>query len=775
MRTVSRQILIEGVVQGVGFRPFVYKEAHALGLTGYVTNTAQGVRILVQGSEKRIEKFARTIRSSAPPQSVLESMSVQPADGNEGPFARFQIRESVPGGERVVRISRDLAVCDDCLAELTDPRNRRYLYPFINCTNCGPRFTIVTDIPYDRAVTTMRDFPMCADCLREYEDPGNRRFHAQPNACHTCGPKMSLKANNGTIIREGGDKEAMEDILARTASLLAGGAIIGVKGLGGYRVACHAGLESAVGLLRLRKRREEKPLAVMVRDQAAAGRIVRLQKYDAARLAQVDTPIMLLPKREHHGLAAGVAPDSDTFGVMLPGTPFEHLVMRRIGFPLIMTSANFSDEPIVYRDGEALGYLQPICDFFLTGERPIHTRTDDSVLRRFRGSDYPIRRSRGAVPIPVTLPETLSAPVLAVGAELKNTICLAEGRSAYVSQHIGDLKNRETFTAFTESIAHFMTLCAVRPRIIAHDLHPQYLSTQFALDPPPSHEWVVEALKLPVQHHHAHIVSCLADNEAKGPVIGIALDGTGWGEDETVWGGEVLVADARSFTRRACFSRVVMPGGDLAIKEPWRMALAYCEAVFGKNWSEAITKPLCELPEQKLAVTMAQLSSSTSLPRTSSCGRLFDALAAMTGVCMEARYEGQPAIMFEQAGRGIRAAPYPFPVERKGDLLTIEWDELFRMTVHDMRAGVPAGIISARFHEGLADVLAAITVKLCRETGIRQAALSGGCFMNMTLLSALVSKLEAEGVTPLVHRRVPCNDGGIALGQAVAAAARLRD
>ncbi len=769
---ITKRIIVKGVVQGVGFRPFVYNRASGLGLRGTVANTTRCVEILAQGTEAAVAALETAVRETPPPQSRVESVESVTVD-HPPSFETFTIEESRADDVRIVRISRDLALCPDCRRELFDPADRRYLYPYINCTNCGPRFTIVRDIPYDRAKTTMASFPMCPECEREYRDPADRRFHAQPNACHVCGPHVSLCDRDGTVIVRGVDQSSVGALLEKAASLLAGGAVMAIKGLGGFHIACRADDEKTVAVLRARKRREQKPFAVMAKDVEAARLIVELGEDDERRLLAVDAPILLLPKKNGHGLAEGVAPESSTFGLMLPYTPLQHLLFSRIDVPLVMTSANFSDEPIARRNDEALARLSPLCDYFLLGERDIQTRADDSVVRLFRGSDYPLRRARGFTPAPVVMRTALKRPVLAVGAELKNTVCLAHGDSAFLSQHIGDLKDRETYRAFLEAIRHFLALLDVTPSLVAHDLHPQYLSTQFALDPPRDFEWAAAALKFPVQHHHAHIASCLAERGLKGPVIGVALDGTGLGTDGTVWGGEILVADRARFERRAHFHTVAMPGGDLAVREPWRMAVACLKEAAGERWRGLLTPSLAAVPEQKLAVTAAQLESATSLPLTSSCGRLFDAVSALAGVCLEARYEGQPAIELEQAlvrdGTGDGNG-YRFSIEERGDQLIIDWRDVVLAAARDAAAGVPSASISGRFHRGLSVVLVETVSAIARRTGLKDVVLSGGCFMNMTLLEDVASRCANGGLNPVVHERVPCNDGGLALGQAVVAA-----
>ena len=771
MRTVT--ISIEGIVQGVGFRPFVYKRAREHGLGGFVRNTPGGVEILAQGRPERVEAFLSVLRSEPPPQARIERIRVEEREAFPA-YGDFSIVESSGEGGRTVRISPDLALCPACREELFDPRQRRYYYPFINCTNCGPRFTIVLDIPYDRAQTTMAAFHMCPDCLREYEDPEDRRFHAQPNACHVCGPRIRLVDNGGAVRVAGTDAATVKTLITEACSLLDKGLIVGVKGLGGYHVACRADIAETVSLLRTRKRREEKPFALMVRDVAMAEGLVRLDDADRKRLADVDAPILLLEKRSGHGLAEEVAPLSTTFGVMLPATPLQHLLAAGLDMPLVMTSGNVSDEPIAYTEEDALNRLAAVCDYFITGERGIHMRNDDSVIRLIRGRDYPVRRSRGFVPLPVVLKFPAVNPVLAVGAELKNTVCLVAERTACLSQHIGDMENASVYRSFTDIIRHFMKLQEVTPRVVAHDLHPGYLSTQFALDPPPGFDWVLETLKFPVQHHHAHIASALAEHGIQEKVIGVALDGTGLGADGTIWGGEILEADLFGFTRLGSLEPMAMPGGDLAVREPWRMSLSCVHATFGRDWEEHLSPALESIPSIKRRVTVHQLENGTGLPLTSGCGRLFDAFSALAGVCLDTRYEGQPAVMFEQcADRQADETGYEFPVHNHDDVRRIDWKQAVRQAVADLRSRRPASVIAARFHAGLARVMTETAVAAARERGHTRVVLSGGCFLNRLLLERMMQGLEAAGLTPVVHTRVPCNDGGISLGQAAVAAANL--
>ena len=748
-------VQVEGVVQGVGFRPFVYSLATRLGLAGHVGNDAVGVFIEVEGPSPQVSDFLVALERDAPPLAKIETVrtTARPPRGDDG----FCIVASEPGGSRSTLVSADRATCADCLAELADPADRRFGYPFINCTNCGPRFTIVRDVPYDRALTTMAGFGLCAECEAEYRDPANRRFHAQPVCCRACGPRLRLLDAAGTE-RDG-------DPIAAAAAMLAAGRIVGLKGLGGYHLAVDAGHESAAATLRSRKHREDKPFALMAADVEAAARLCAVDQASAALLTSGRRPIVLLPRRADAPVAASVAPGGRQLGVMLPYTPLHHLLLRALGRPMVLTSGNVSDEPIAYDDEDALARLAGIADAFLTHDRPIHMRADDSVVRGFRGREMIIRRSRGYAPEPIRLRSRFPRPVLGCGAELKNTFCLGRGDHAFVSQHVGDLENYETFRSFTEGIEHFRRLFAVTPLVVAHDLHPEYLSTKYALD----REDVELAA---VQHHHAHIASCLADNNEDGPVIGVAFDGTGYGTDGTIWGGEFLIADLSGFTRAGHLDPVPLPGGVTAIKQPWRMAAAYLSAAFpaGPPGALDVARRNAERWDDVLAVVRSGVNS----PPTSSAGRLFDAAAAIVGVRDAINYEGQAAVELEQladpdaTGDGYRARVV------EGDQLLVVGADLIGAVAEDVGSGVAAGIVAARFHAGVADAITRTCAVLRSRTGLGIVALSGGVFQNLLLLDMTVRRLEGDGFLVLVHGRVPPNDGGISLGQAVVAAARDR-
>lgn len=712
-------VRVSGVVQGVGFRPFVHRLASRLDLTGFVGNDVHGVFAEVEGDA--VAAFVEALRAEAPPLAVVEEVRTWavPDTGVPG----FRIVES-PGGARAdTLISADSATCDDCLRELWDPGDRRFRYPFVNCTHCGPRFTIVTGVPYDRPFTTMAGFGMCSECEQEYEDPRDRRFHAQPVCCPACGPTLRFEPGGGEPI-------------GAAARALREGAVLAVKGLGGYHLAVGARHEEAARNLRARKHREDKPFAVMVADLGQARELAEVDDAAETALCSRRRPIVLLPKKEE--LAAAVAPGNRRIGLMLPYTPLHHLLLELTG-PIVLTSANVSDEPIVYRDDE-LGRLGDIADAFLTHDRPIHIRTDDSVVRIVRNREQLQRRSRGYAPEPVSLKQPAKQHVLGCGAELKNTFCLVKGRHAVLSHHIGDLENYETLRSFTEGIEHFKRLFDVDPVVVAHDLHPEYLSTKYALDQ--------DAELLGVQHHHAHIASCLADNGEDGPVLGVAFDGTGFGPDGTIWGGEFLLADLTTYQRLSHLNPVRMPGGAQAIRQPWRMAASYVDAL-GRPAREDVVK---------------LIRSGLNSPLTSSAGRLFDAAAALLGVRETVNYEGQAAIELEQLADPAEKTAYRARIDD-----VVHGEDLIAALLDDSS---PEATRAARFHNGVADAIAR-TCDRFREHSTT-VALSGGVFQNVFLLDRTVENLENSGFRVLTHRRVPANDGGISFGQVAVASRTTR-
>jgi hydrogenase maturation protein HypF len=786
VRTLVR---VEGIVQGVGFRPFVYSLATRLGLAGRVGNDVTGVFAEVEGPAAVVREFLLSLEQDAPPLARIERVTTENLSLNGLPG--FSIAPSEPGGQRSTLVSADSAACDDCLRELADPADRRFGYPFINCTNCGPRFTIVRDVPYDRALTTMAGFAMCAQCAAEYNDPADRRFHAQPVCCAACGPRLRLHDAAGTPLPG--------EPLAATAGLLRQGLVLAIKGLGGYHLAVDAANESAAAALRDRKHREDKPFAIMVATVAIARKFCEVDEAAESLLTSSRRPIVLLPRLPGGQLAAAVAPGNRQLGVMLPYTPLHHLLVRLTACPIVLTSGNSSDEPIVYADEDAAARLGSIADAFLTHDRAIHIRTDDSVVRAFRGRASLIRRSRGYVPEPLSLGAPARRPVLACGAELKNTFCLAKGDRAFISQHIGDLENFETLRSFTEGIEHFRRLFDITPQVVAHDLHPEYLSTKYAAE-------LTGVDLIGVQHHHAHIASCLADNGEQGPVIGVAFDGTGYGSDGTIWGGEFLIAGLAGFERAAHLAGVPMPGGAAAIRQPWRMAAAYLDVAYPSGIPGDLA--VARRNERRWDNVISMARRGLNSPVTSSAGRLFDAAAAILGVRDLISYEGQAAIELEQladpaesgvyqagispagtgpggtgqagtgpAGNGPAGNGHGAPgraVPGEDAPLRVSGADLIRAVTDDLVAGVSVGVISARFHNGVAAVIEEACVQLRERHGLATVALSGGVFQNLLLLNQAVRRLEDRGFRVLTHSSVPCNDGGISFGQAVVAAARDR-
>ncbi len=720
-------------------------------LAGFVLNDGGGVVAEVQGEAEAVERFYASLTHDAPPLAVVVSVTSQdvaPGDGHG-----FTIRASDASGSAAAPISPDIATCDECLSEMTDPSNRRFRYPFINCTNCGPRFTIVASVPYDRPSTTMSSFDMCAACAAEYTSPADRRFHAQPIGCPQCGPRLTLLASADVVV---GDPA-----LSEAARMIREGSLIAVKGLGGYHLACDAVNETAVSELRRRKGREQKPLAVMVATIGDAEALADLSPQEVEVLSSDRRPIVLVEKRAGSGLAHSVSPRDRYVGVMLSYTPLHHLLLAEVGGPVVMTSANTAEEPIVYADDDARERLGPVADAVLSHDRPIRMRCDDSVVRVVDGGIYPIRRSRGLVPAPVYVDPPFKAAVLGAGAQLKHTFCLGTQDRAIVSQHIGDLQSYEAMVAFEDALDHFTTLFGIIPEVIAHDLHPDYLSTKWASRQD-------SARLVAVQHHHAHIASCLADNGRSGHVIGLALDGTGLGDDGALWGCELLVCDLAAYSRHAHLEYVPVPGGEAAIKEPWRMAAVYLDRLFGGRAQE-LGLDVVRTTASSWEPILKMASNHINSPLASSAGRLFDAVAAIVAGRHTVSYEGQAAAALEQMADASVSDSYPCTLSGG----QIHGSDLVAAVVEDLLRGQPGEIVSARFHNGLARVVAAAASEVRVEHGIATAVLSGGSFQNLLLLSRTRAYLEAEGFEVLVHRQVPPNDGGISLGQTVVANARL--
>lgn len=747
-----KRLEIEGIVQGVGFRPFVYQTARRIGVAGWVRNDSRGVTIEVEGEQAQLEQFLRQLREQLPPLASISRLQEQslPLCGEQD----FRIRPSAGDSLALAQVAPDGHVCADCLRELFDPTDRRYRYPFINCTNCGPRYTIVTAIPYDRPFTTMVDFPMCPACRFEYADPESRRFHAQPNACPECGPQLALHDAQGQPL-------AAADPLAATAALLSAGKIVAIKGLGGYHLAVDAANDGALAELRRRKGRDEKPFALMAFDLQRSARLADIDATEQRLLESPERPIVLLRRRCDAPLSPLVAPHNRYLGVMLPYTPLHYLLLQQ--FPaLVMTSANLSDEPIAFEDADAGVRLAQIADAFLSHNRRIQTRTDDSIGRVMGGKALLLRRSRGFVPRALALPAE-QPRVLALGAELKSTFCLTRGDRAFLSQHIGDLKNQQVYASFADGIAHLQGILQLQPQIVAHDLHPDYLSSRYA-------EELVDLPRVAVQHHHAHLVSCLAENGVSGPALGVIFDGLGYGSDGRLWGGEFLLGDARGFQRLGHLAYLPMPGGDAATREPWRMAVAALVHAYGDELPHLPW--LSELPAADLRLLRQMIAKGLNAPLSSSCGRLFDAVAALAGVRQRVSYEGQAALELEMALEGgAEAGEYPFELQRQGQLLVLDPAAMIRALVADLQAGTAPGLLSARFHNGLARAIGRVCHTLRRQQGIGAVALSGGVFQNRYLTERTLDFLGQLDFTVYTHSLVPPNDGGLALGQAVIAGA----
>ena len=751
------RVLVRGVVQGVGFRPFIHRLAMEHGLKGWVLNSTEGVVIEVEGPPERLEQFIGDISAKAPPLAVIEKVESHflPPVG----YSTFVIQPSHEEEGKFVLVSPDICVCPDCRREFADPQDRRYRYPFTNCTNCGPRFTIIKDIPYDRPKTTMAAFEMCPQCQAEYHDPADRRFHAQPNACPVCGPHVWLE---GTAPAEG------EEAIKEARRLLSRGAILAVKGLGGFHLACDATDSAAVQRLRERKRRVGKAFAIMSLDAGTVESYCYLRPGERQLLESPQRPIVLLQRKPGSPIAEAVAPRNAYLGVMLPYTPLHYLLLEpgeggRLA--LVMTSGNMSEEPIAIGNEEALNRLKPLADAFLLHNRDIHLRCDDSVTRLFEGKEAIIRRSRGYAPFPVRL-NFESRPVLACGAELKNTFCLVRDNYAFLSQHIGDMENLETLQSYTSGIEHFKKLFRVEPEVVAHDLHPNYLATSYALELGRR-----EGLDLVgVQHHHAHIVSCLAENGTAGPAIGVAFDGTGYGQDGQIWGGEFLVCDYLGYKRRAHLKYVALPGSEAAIRRPYRMALSHLYHL--PKEALARLSLLQEIDPVELGVITHQIQSRLGSPLTSSMGRLFDAVSALLGVCREATYEAQAAIELEMLADETVTDSYPWPIPRGRYPIAIDSAPLFEAILADLSAGVPTPVISARFHNSVAAMVAEVCSVIRQRERLNRVALSGGVFQNLYLLKRTLHHLRERSFELHIHHQVPTNDGCIALGQAVVAAAR---
>ena len=755
-------IHITGIVQGVGFRPFIYNLAIFHQLKGWVKNTSSGVYIEVEGARDNLDLFIDEIKLKTPSLATIDEMKV--TEGPASGFETFEILNSEAIPNDFQPISPDVAICPDCRTELFNPLDRRFRYPFINCTNCGPRFTIIKDIPYDRPLTSMAVFPMCPDCAAEYIDPSNRRFHAQPIACPHCGPQVWFEENENTTVSFKG-----EEAIQRTRQFISDGKIAAIKGLGGVHLACDAKNVTAVQTLRKRKNRVEKPFAVMMPDVESIAKYCYLSHEEQDMLESPAHPIVLLQRKPNTPIVEDVAPRQNTLGVMLPYTPLHALLLEKeSGFSdvLVMTSGNLSDEPICTNNSEARERLQNLADFYLMHDREIYIRADDSVMRIFEGEPFPVRRSRGYAPFPVRLPWK-TPPLLATGAELKNTFCLTNGSYAFLSHHVGDLENYETLKSFEDGIEHFEHLFRVKPEAIACDLHPNYLSTRYGMER-------ADRTGIPligIQHHHAHIAAAMADQGLDGshPVLGVAFDGTGFGEDGAIWGGEILIADYSSYQRAAHLKYFPLPGGDVSIRRPSRVALSLLYSL-GLDWEEALA-PYANLCEADRTVLFHQLDKKINTPLTSSMGRLFDAASSLAGVCQKVNYEGQAAIEFEALADNEEADQYEFEFIAG----IINPKPAIEALIADTRNSINIGRISGKFHNGLASIVADICGKICKESDLNEVVLSGGVWQNLTLLRKTTRMLRENGLKFYIHHKVPANDGGLALGQAVIASYRLKN
>ncbi len=746
------KIAVRGAVQGVGFRPFVYRLATELDLKGWVINSAQGVFIEIEGESRRLSDFTRRLRAERPARAIIQSCEASHLDARG--YEEFEIRESSEEGGKSALILPDIATCDDCLREVFDPNDRRFRYPFSNCTNCGPRFSIIEALPYDRVNTAMKKFAMCADCTREYRDPADRRFHAEPTACPVCGPQLQLWDSLGTIL------EQSDGALRQAAAEIRAGKIVALKGIGGFQLVVDAGNRQAVQRLRERKHREEKPFAVMFPSIQGVRASCEISELEGQLLASPESPIVILRQSAISNQQSAIAPGNPNLGVMLPYSPLHHLLLRELNFPLVATSGNLSDEPICIEEHEALERLRGIADSFLVHDRPIVRHVDDSIVRVVAGREMMLRRARGYAPLPITLRDARPT-VLAVGAHLKNAVALSMERNVFVSQHIGDLATKQAHDAFACSVADLPRLYAAKPEITAHDLHPDYLSTRYALQQP--------GRKVGVQHHWAHIASCMAENEIEPPLLGVAWDGTGYGIDGTIWGGEFFLALKNSCRRVAHLRTFRLPGGEAAVREPRRSALGLLYEIFGNALWER-NDLLEDFGSVELKTLRGMFVRQVNSPLTSSAGRLFDAVAALSGLRTRATFEGQAAMELEFAVADAIADSYSFTL-REGKPVVIDWEPAIHALLEDRGKKTATGLIAARFHNMLADAILA----LARHFNQSKVALSGGCFQNRYLTERVTNQLRAAGFQPYWQQRVPPNDGGIALGQVWLATSPIRE
>ncbi len=756
------KIVISGAVQGVGFRPFIYRLARRMNICGWVSNTSNGVFIQAESDKDKIYDFISRIYEEKPPSALIESIQVD--ESEYAGFKEFEIKESSAGGAgKNVIILADIATCPDCLEELFNPKDRRYLYPFINCTQCGPRFTIIKDIPYDRKNTTMDEFSMCPRCGKEYSDPNTRRFHAQPDACWECGPKIVLSGQD--VEYEG------TDTIEKSAELLKQGYIIAVKSLGGYQLACNALDRNAVEKLRDRKKRINKPFALMAKGMPMIADYAQFNEHERDLLMSYKRPIILLRKKEGTNIADSAAPDNNYIGFMLPYTPLHYVLFKYLDMPLVMTSGNIIDEPIYYKDEEAFQKLKGIADYFLTHNRKINIRCDDSVTRVFISLDgklnkeYIIRRARGYAPMPLDMEYSFKQPILALGGYLKNTFAYGKDNHLFISQHIGDLNNASAVCAFEKGIEHYRKIFDIEPEVIVSDMHPEYYSSKYAQD------LAKERGKqlIQVQHHHAHIVSCMAENNIKEKVIGIALDGTGFGQDNCIWGGEVMISDLKEFQRAAHLEYVHQPGAEAAVKNPYQMAVSWLYHSYGENLYSLGIEFIDRIGRDRINNVIAMMNENLNSPLTSSMGRLFAAVSSLIGFCDKASFEAEAEMKLEQLQDEYCREAYKFELIKDKKNLIISVQGVIKQIVEDIKKAVPKERIAAKFHNGLVDILCKLAQRLRRRYNINKICLSGGVFQNIVLLTKLYDRLISKGFEVYIQGKVPANDGGICLGQAVIA------
>ena len=744
------KIRITGLVQGVGFRPFVFRLAQELSLKGYVLNDSAGVLIEAEGGKEKLDDFLIRIDNEKP--GISKIFGLQYSFLEETGFEKFEIFESKENGAKEAMVLPDISVCEDCLDEVKDPKDRRFLYLFTNCTNCGPRYTIINSIPYDRKNTSMKDFNMCPDCSGEYDLSSDRRFHAQPNACHVCGPWISLYDNKGKLICE------KEEAVEKTVNLIRRGQIIAVKGIGGYHLVCDAANDESVKRLRMNKNREERPLAVMFPDLESVKAETEINKLEERAINSVEKPIVIVNKREETSIAEAVSPDNRTVGAFLPYSPLHYIILKKLRKPVVATSGNMTDEPIVREEKDAFKKLTNIAEYVLSHNREIIRRCDDSVIRVVSGKQTPIRRSRGFVPIPVMLPFKLKRPVLALGPHMNNTVALGIDNMAFISQHIGDLDNPLAMEFFDETVKDLLKLFDINPEVVVSDLHPGYYSTRFG------EKYYGDRL-IKVQHHFAHILSCMADNDIPGnaEVIGFAFDGTGYGTDRTIWGSEVLIISEKSYRRVFHLRPFRLPGGDKAVKEPCRTAFSILFDTYGEEAAELDFSPLSS---KEKAFFINMIKNNINSPVTTGMGRLFDGISSIIGLKHKVSYHAQAAVVLEQlALRSEEEGSYPFNIEDS----VIDYRDMIRKIVDEVQSEIPGEMIARKFHNTITDIIIHISESVRKDTGIERVALSGGVFQNSILLEKTYLKLEERGFTPLMHQLVPSNDGGISLGQIVAA------